>query len=129
MYGAKITSIRLARGYTQDYIEEKLGIPQNAYSKIERDEKTKLDDILLGKIAETLGVSMDDIKSPTPIVMNFHNNPYSGQISHQNNNITENIVALLTNQLKVKDSRISQLVEQNHQLVMHLEKLNERKSE
>ncbi len=85
MYGAKITSIRQARGYSQQYVAEKLGMAQNAYSKIERDEKIKIDDRLLGKLAETLGVSVDDIKSPTPIVMNFHHSPYSGQISNRAN--------------------------------------------
>ncbi len=128
MYGAKITSIRQARGYSQQYVAEKLGMAQNAYSKIERDEKIKIDDKLLGKLAETLGVSVDDIKSPTPIVMNFHHSPYSGQISNQYNNITENIIAQLTNLLQVKDKQIEQLMQQNKQTLMHLQQLTESKS-
>lgn len=121
MYGAKISSIRLARGYSQDYIAGKLGISQKEYSKIERNEKTKLDENLLDKIAQTLGVSVDDIKSPTPIVMNFHNSAYSGQYNH-NTTINESIIAELTNQLRIKDKRIELLLEQNQQMVMQLQK-------
>lgn len=109
MYGSKIQSIRLARGYSQEYMATKLNIPQTVYSKIERDERAKLDAEFLQKIAEALGVSIDDIKSPTPIVMNFHNSPYSGQINQQNINITEELIATLTQQLKVKDEQIAQL--------------------
>lgn len=39
MYGAKISSIRLARGYTQEYMAKKLGMEQTTYSKIEHDVK------------------------------------------------------------------------------------------
>ncbi len=124
MYGPKITSIRLARGYNQSYVSDKLGISQKEYSKIERNEKTKLDDKLLTKIAEVLGVSTDDIKSPTPIVMNFHNSPYSGQINTQNNNITQEVIAQLTNQLHIKDKRIEQLMHENHELNLQLQKVN-----
>ena len=31
MYGAKISPIRNARGYTQEYVSTKLGIAQNTY--------------------------------------------------------------------------------------------------
>ncbi len=108
MYGAKINSIRLARGLKQEYVAEKLGINQKAYSRIETDEKVKIDDPLLQKIAEVLGVSVDDIKSPTPIVMNFHNSSYSGQINGQYN-ANEKLIEQLSNQLKVKDKQIEEL--------------------
>ena len=63
MYGAKISAIRLARGYTQEYIANQLNIEQTSYSKIEHDLKTRISDDLLFKIAEALGVSIDDIKA------------------------------------------------------------------
>jgi transcriptional regulator with XRE-family HTH domain len=126
MYGAKITAIRIARGYTQEYLAEKLGIQQNVYSKIERDEKIKMDEETLGKIAKTLGVSIEDIKSSTPIIMNFQAATYHGQ-QNQHSNINDSVIGQLTNQLLIKDSRISHLLEQNQHLQMQLEKLLENK--
>lgn len=110
MYGSKITSIRLARGYSQDYVAKKLGIDQQRYSKIENDEKVKVDDELLAKIAESLGVTVEDIKSPTPIVMSFHNSPYSGQYTTNHNNIDTIIIETLRQQLQQKDEQIAQLL-------------------
>lgn len=55
MYGTKITSIRLARGYTQEYVAKQIGLDQQSYSKIEKDNKVKVSDELLSKIAEVLG--------------------------------------------------------------------------
>ena len=123
MFGAKITSIRLARGYSQNYISNKLGISQKEYSKIERNEKIKLDENLLDKIAETLGVSVDDIKSPTPIIMNFYDSPYSGRYN-QSTTINESIIAELKNQLNVKDKQIEKLMEKNLQMIIRMGKIN-----
>jgi len=109
MYGSKIASIRLARGYTQDYIAKQIGVDQRTYSKIEKDEKVRLNDDLLDKIADALGVSVEDIKSPTPIIMTFDNSPYSGQY----NNITsidKSIIDTLNEELKVKNEQINRLL-------------------
>src|SRR5690606_41740691 len=76
MYGAKIAMIRNARGYTQEYMARQLGMAQNTYSRIEKDESDKLGDELLDKIAACLGVTKEDIKSPTPIVINLHDDGF-----------------------------------------------------
>lgn len=110
MYGSKIASIRLARGYTQDYIAKQIGVDQRTYSKIEKDEKVRLNDDLLDKIAEVLGVSVEDIKSPTPIIMTFHNSPYSGQINTQSNSIDKSIIDALNGELRVKNEQIARLL-------------------
>jgi len=111
MYGSKIASIRLARGYTQDYVAKKIGIDQRTYSKIEKDEKVKVDDDLLEKIAGALGVSAEDIKSPTPIIMTFHNSPYSGQLySTQNNSTDSSLIEMLRQELKEKNEQIARLM-------------------
>lgn len=110
MYGSKISTIRLARGYSQDYVAEKIGIKQNMYSKIEKDEKIKVDDIILKKIADVLGVSIEDIKSPTPVVMNFHNSPYNAPFGTQHNFINEKVLEQLFLQLSIKDKYIEQLL-------------------
>jgi len=107
MLGSKITSIRLARGYTQEYVASKLGIAQNTYSKIERDENKKLPDEMIKKIADILGVSVEDITSHTPIIMNFNNSPQSGQY-HQFNTDPA-LIEDLRKQLLVKDEQIKAL--------------------
>lgn len=111
MYGSKIASIRLARGYTQDYIAKKIGVvDQRTYSKIEKDEKARIDDDLLDKIATALGVSTEDIKSPTPIIMTFHNSPYSGQYNSITSHIDKSIIDALNQELKTKNEQIARLM-------------------
>jgi len=55
--GANIKSARLAKNYSQDYIAGKLGISQNAYSKLELGYiRIKLENLII--IAEALEVSL-----------------------------------------------------------------------
>ncbi len=110
MYGAKIATIRNARGYTQRYIAEQLGMEQNEYSRIETDQKIKVGDDLLRRIAGALGVTVEDIKSPTPVVMNFHNSPYSGPYNQQSISIAPEIINALNAQLVQKDEQIARLL-------------------
>lgn len=79
---------------------------------------------LLEKIAGILGVSKEDIKSGSPIVMNFHD--VQDASPNQKTNVNESIVAQLAEQLRIKDLRISQLLEQNHQLSLLLGKLKDK---
>ena len=107
MYGSKIASIRLARGYSQEYVASRLGIAQNTYSKIEKDESRKLDESLLESIAAVLGVSTEDIKSPTPIIMNFHDHSQGGHYS-TNYQSDERVINALLEQLQRKDEQLAQ---------------------
>lgn len=110
MYGSKIATIRLARGYSQEYVAEKIGIKQNMYSRIEKDDKVKVGDELLKKISDALGVSVEDIKSPTPVIMNFHNSSYNAPFGTNNNNLSDKVLEQLIAQLAVKDKYIEQLI-------------------
>lgn len=94
MYGNKISLIRRARGYSQDYVAAQLHVAQNTYSKMERDEDGRISDSCMERIALVLGVSVEDIKSPTPIVMSFR---------------TESIEEL-RRQIEVKDQQIASLL-------------------
>ena len=114
MYGAKISAIRLARGYTQEYMANKLSIEQTSYSKIEHDAKAKISDELLTKIANVLGVSTDDIKSLTPIIMNFHDSTQSGVYSTQNNNGSDKETIQVM--LKLLDAFQQRIINQNNLL-------------
>lgn len=70
MYGRKIKTIRELRGFSQEAMAHKLGMAQNSYSRIETNQ-TKLNVEMLEKIASELGVSVADIISSEPAVVNF----------------------------------------------------------
>ncbi len=69
--GKKIRTIRELKGYSQEYVAGKLDIAQNTYSKIESNQ-TKLNTDTLERIAEILEVSINDLLSEEPIVLNFN---------------------------------------------------------
>jgi transcriptional regulator with XRE-family HTH domain len=60
MDGAKIKRIREMKGKTQEEIAEKLSLTAQAYGRMERGE-TSINTERLGKIAEALDVSVEDI--------------------------------------------------------------------
>ena len=66
MIGTKIRYIRENKKITQDYIANKLGISQTAYSKIETNQ-TQLTIERLKEIAELLEVSETELISGSPI--------------------------------------------------------------
>ncbi len=70
MNGAKIRMIRELRGFSQENMAVKLGITQASYSRMESNQ-TKLDTIMLEKLAKEFGVSVVDILSNEPTVVNF----------------------------------------------------------
>jgi transcriptional regulator with XRE-family HTH domain len=73
LFGEKIRTIRELRGFSQENVAAKLGIAQNAYSRIETNQ-TKLDSKMLVKLAEVLEVSPMDILSTQPAIINFQSN-------------------------------------------------------
>jgi transcriptional regulator with XRE-family HTH domain len=119
MYGTKIRLIRLSRGLNQEGVAKELGIKQNTYSKIETNQ-SKVSDAMVEKLATIFGVSAEDIKSPEPIIINFHNSPQSNGAVGVNNgevkNHNEQLVQQLTQQLAIKDKQIEELMAQNRLL-------------
>lgn len=107
MYGHKIRMIRIARGLSQEDVARRLGIAQNSYSKIETNTQKESEEQLV-KIAELFGVSIEDIKSPEPIVMHFHNSPNSGNTGPVSNltSVSDELISQLTYQLQQKDQQI-----------------------
>jgi transcriptional regulator with XRE-family HTH domain len=110
MYGTRIASLRNARNITQETFAKQLGITQNALSDIENDKRVKLDESLVQKIAYELGVTVADIKSTSPIVMNFTSHDYSHAIGQQHNQMDLKITEALVNQLNSKDAQIEKLI-------------------
>jgi transcriptional regulator with XRE-family HTH domain len=86
-YGEKIRFIRETRGLSQENLAAQLGIAQNSYSKIERNE-TKLSTAMLKKIADVLDVSPMDIITSQPAIVNFQPN----QGTQQSFGFVENVV-------------------------------------
>lgn len=113
MYGTKLKAIRQLRDYTQKYVAEKAGIKQNVYCQIEKDEVIKVPDATLAKIAETLGVTVEDIKNPMPVVVSLKENivPVQQQQWAVDSSLTTKVTEELARQLKVKDEQISALLE------------------
>ena len=72
MIGYKIKKYRELRNFSQEYMAEKLGISQNAYSKIESSQ-SKLSTDRLKQIAETLEVPEVELLSEQ-MVFNISNN-------------------------------------------------------
>lgn len=93
MIGKKIAIIRECRGFSQDYMAQKLGVKQPTYSSYEASDK--LADDTLFKIAEILGVSVEDIKNPMPVFMSFHNSPNS-YVTNSSFNTQETLDKILT---------------------------------
>ena len=113
MYGTKIRLIRLSRGFNQEGVAQQLGITQNAYSKMETNH-SKISDEMMEKLATVFGVSAEDIKSPEPVIINFHNSPQSNGVNNgEIKNHSEQLLQQLTNQLTVKDKQIEELMAQN----------------
>lgn len=110
MYGTKLKAIRHLRNYTQDYVAAKAGIKQNVYCQIEKDEIVKVSTETLERIAEALGVTIDDIKNPMPVVVSLSKN-LEPDLTPATSNITSQIIQELTRQLQAKDAQINKLLE------------------
>ena len=109
MYGAKLKAIRQLRDYTQEFVAAKAGIRQNVYCQIEKDEIAKVPPSTLEKIAETLGVSIEDIKSPVPVVVSL--SQHTPVTQKQDSPSEMKMIDELTRQLQIKDEQINKLLQ------------------
>ena len=93
--GRKIGRMREVLGIKQEVVADKLGISQQAVSKIEQSEN--VDDAMLGRVAEVLGVNPEAIKNfdEETVVYNIQNNYEGSSLNlspnhQQNHNCTFN---------------------------------------
>ena len=86
--GRKIGRVRELRGMKQETLAIELGISQQAVSKIEQSEK--IEDEILEKIANILGVPSQAIKnySDEAVIYNIQNN-YEGSNNQGTNHISQ----------------------------------------
>lgn len=119
MYGSKIRSIRLLRGFSQEYMAEKLEIDQTKYSRIETDSQ-KLSVDMVQKIASVLDVSMADITNNEPLIIQNIASNYGAQGRIEN--FFADQKELFERHLASKDKEIDRLSKQIEQLMKILEK-------
>ena len=105
--GQKVERIRLFRGVKQEYVANKMGISQQQYSKIEQQEK--IEDDVLEKIAEILGVTMETIK-------NFDDD----KVTYNINNFYD------IHDIEIKDNASSNFVAQQFNPIEKINELYER---
>lgn len=114
--GRNLQKIRVHLGVKQETLASNLGMSQQAISKIEQQEE--IEEELLGKIADSLGVSSDLIKNfdeekAVYNINNFRDNTFeegATAIAQQFNPI-EKIVELYERLLKSEREKIDILVE------------------
>lgn len=119
MYGAKIRSLRLLRGYSQEYMASELDVTQTTYSRIETD-KQKLTAPVLERLAQVLGVSVADITSNEPLIIQNNASNYGAQGRIEN--FFADQKELYQKMLDAKDREIERLTKQVDSLLKMLEK-------
>lgn len=122
MYGNKIRSLRLLRGFSQEYMASELDVTQTTYSRIETD-KQKLTASMLERLALVLGVSVPDITSNEPLIIQNNASNYGAQGKIENFYADQK--ELHQKMLDAKDREIDRLLKQVEMLSKLLEKKKE----
>ncbi len=122
MYGNKIRLLRNLRGYSQEYMSNKLDIEQSSYSRVE-NEQQKLSAEMLDKIAKVLAVSVADLTSNEPMVLQNQssNNGNQGYLLH----IYADQKDVYQKLLDAKDEEIQRILKDKNQEIERLIKQNE----
>ena len=108
--GTNIRKIRELKNIGQQYMAEKLGISQSSYSDIENN-RTKITNEKLEKIAQVLSVNVDAIKNFSESVV-FNSCTKSGCYNTYNINPLDKIQDLYERLLNEKEAQIASLKEQ-----------------
>jgi transcriptional regulator with XRE-family HTH domain len=111
--GKRLRTLRLERGFTQEYLSDLLKIPQASYSKLENN-KGKIDVKVLKKIADLYEIDLVELFKTEHII--------------NNNQTDSNSSNLIFNQLSQKlieqyENRILELKEMNLFLLSQLKKV------
>ena len=99
---------------------EQLHVSQSTYSRIENDDE-KLTLPLLKKIAEVLEISISDITSNEPVIIQNNASNQGTQIGH-NENFFADQKEVYEKMIAAKDEEIQRLTKQNEQLMQLLQK-------
>lgn len=96
--GEKIRQIRELKGFSQEYLANRLGISQRAYSKLEMNQ-TKLDWEKITRIAEVFEIEPLDIVSFDDNLI-FNNCSQSGKANYIYNQIPEKLIEQYESRIK-----------------------------
>lgn len=120
MIGTKIKKIREDRKLSQIFVAEKLGISQNAYSKLVNNI-SKLTIDRLKDIAKILEVPDDELLNNETNVFNFTNNKTANGYAtyHTSKEIYEETISFLKSELEL-------LREERKQFIQIVDKLTKR---
>jgi transcriptional regulator with XRE-family HTH domain len=115
--GEKIRQIRDLKGISQEYISNKLGISQRAYSKIERNE-IKIDWEKITEISKVFEIDPMDLISFDDNLI-FNNCTQSGKFinSQANNNFPEKLIDQYESRIESLETELSflrELIKKNY---------------
>ncbi|MDN5210480.1 helix-turn-helix transcriptional regulator [Fulvivirgaceae bacterium BMA12] len=125
--GRKIGRMREMLGIKQDVVADKLGLSQQAISKIEQSEN--VDDAVLEKMADALGVSPEAVKNfSEESIFNQINNTLNDSSSlNQNYQCTINPIEKLVEAMEENKKLYEALLKSEREKVAMLQKLLEDK--
>jgi transcriptional regulator with XRE-family HTH domain len=105
--GNKLKSLRTSKGYTPDFISEKLNISKTTYGRYERNETTP-DLNMLENIANLYEIEIYELLSDEKIILNQKNKKgdNNGLVINQ---LSEKLIEQYELRLKEKDEIIKEL--------------------
>jgi len=123
MTGQKLRVLREFRNYSQEYIAEKLGITQNAYSRIENNQ-TKMTAERLGRLAIILNIPPMELLSDKEPILHFSDAaPFIPPKEDHWKEMIENTRQLYGQVICSKDEKIAFLENEIHTLRRERDKI------
>jgi transcriptional regulator with XRE-family HTH domain len=116
-YGLRIQTFRKLRGFTQQEVADQINVTQSTYSRIETDDhQVNVDE--LKRIAKVLDVTINDLISTEPLVINNHasNQGAQGRIEHfysHNKEAYEKLLTTMSKQIEQMQTLITLLSEKS----------------
>ncbi|MGQ0826996.1 MAG: helix-turn-helix domain-containing protein [Bacteroidota bacterium] len=121
MIGNKIKKIRELRNYTQEFVANRLGISQNAYSKIETNQ-TRVTTGRLKELSELLNVPDYELLKSDSDIFNFNNNQiqnaYVNNLYENQKDLYENVITHLKDEiahLRQEKNKLLELIKSQKQ--------------
>jgi DNA-binding XRE family transcriptional regulator len=118
--GTKIRLKRSQLGYTQQYMAYKLNMTETTYRKIENEQK-ELSSHLKGKIAEQLGLSVEDLNQSGYIIINDDNKCESGSYVGSHVVINNNHKSAI--ELELENEKLKVIIDLKEQRIKDLEEI------
>ena len=124
MTGNKLRIFREFRNYSQEYIAEKLGITQNAYSRIETNQ-TKITADRIQRLAELLEISVADLLSDAEPEINCSMNKQDtgNELFNFSKQLYDQIISTKDEKITLLEEEIINLRKDREKMMRLLEKL------